>query len=747
MKSLMESEERLRIVTESARVGVVMVNRDRRYVYANRTYNEILGLRPVDIVGERIADMLPDIYETQISPRLDRAFAGERVTYELRMPVPGGDHFYTVTYEPILTGEPAQLVVVVITDITGHKVAGEELRASEQRFRTMADAIPHLAWIANADGWIYWYNLRWYQYTGATPAEMEGWGWQSVHDPEKLPTVLSRWKESIATGEPFDMVVPLRGADGLYRPFLTRVIPLKDATGRVLQWIGTNTDISEQKRSEEALRASEAKFSAAFGNNPAAIALTRLEDGIIQDVNETWVDLLGYQREEIIGKSASQHTLWVDPAGREKYVRQLITAGVARGFEETFRTKSGAIITTELSGQVLEVGGERLLLSTLVDISERKRAEAAVRSSEEKFSAAFAHNPSAIALIRLDDGKYLDVNDAWVKLNGYARDEVIGATLSEISGAPNPETRDEHLRQVRERGWAHWPETIFIKKSGQTYTADSSAHVLTIGGVNVILSTTVDITDRKAREQLEAENRRIQEATRMKSDFLANMSHELRTPLNGIIGFAELLLDEKPGPINAKQREYMTDICGSGQHLLDLINDILDLSKIEAGKMELYAAPFPLERAVTEVCCVVKATAQKQGVAVQCAVAPGLDSVNLDEQRIKQVLYNLLSNGVKFSHPGGCVKVIAAPVDEGAFSIRVIDQGIGIKPEHLPYLFEEFRQIDSGPSRRYQGTGLGLALTRRIAELHGGSVAVESEFGNGSTFIVTLPITLAPQAR
>ena len=219
------------------------------------------------------------------------------------------------------------------------------------------------------------------------------------------------------------------------------------------------------------------------------------------------------------------------------------------------------------------------------------------------------------------------------------------------------------------------------------------------------------------------------------------MSHELRTPLNGIIGFAEFLADGKPGALNPKQKEYLEDILNSGRHLLQLINDVLDLAKVEAGKMELSLEAFSLRKAIEEVCAVARPIAQKKSIRVSVDVAPQLGDVTLDQQKFKQVLYNLLSNAVKFTDDGGRVDIIARPHEEDSFKLAVADTGIGIKAEDLGRLFTEFEQLESGASRRYEGTGLGLALTRRIVELQGGTIGVESELGKGSTFTVVLPVT------
>ena len=226
----------------------------------------------------------------------------------------------------------------------------------------------------------------------------------------------------------------------------------------------------------------------------------------------------------------------------------------------------------------------------------------------------------------------------------------------------------------------------------------------------------------------------------MKSEFLANMSHELRTPLNGIIGFTEFLIDEKPGPLRPKQNEYLSDVLTSARHLLQLINDVLDLAKVEAGKMELHPETFPVRKAVEEVAAVIKSIAHKGHIALGIEVGDGLDAVTLDQHKFKQVLYNLLSNAVKFTDEGGQVDIHARRLYPQWLEVQVRDTGIGIKAEGINRLFTEFEQLDSGTARRFEGTGLGLALTKKIIEFQGGRIGVQSEPGKGSVFTVVLPM-------
>ncbi|HET7006106.1 MAG TPA: ATP-binding protein, partial [Candidatus Binatia bacterium] len=239
--------------------------------------------------------------------------------------------------------------------------------------------------------------------------------------------------------------------------------------------------------------------------------------------------------------------------------------------------------------------------------------------------------------------------------------------------------------------------------------------------------------------EIEEKSQQIEAANRHKSEFLANMSHELRTPLNAIIGFSEVLQERLFGELNDKQAEYTDDILTSGRHLLSLINEILDLSKVEAGRMELETAPFDLPLAIDNARTFVRERAANHGIALEVKVDERVGDYVGDERKIKQILLNLLSNAVKFTPEGGRITINARPIN-GAIEISVTDTGIGIAEEDQPKVFEEFRQVGGDYAHKVEGTGLGLTLAKKFVELHGGRIWVESELGKGSTFVFTLPI-------
>lgn len=240
-------------------------------------------------------------------------------------------------------------------------------------------------------------------------------------------------------------------------------------------------------------------------------------------------------------------------------------------------------------------------------------------------------------------------------------------------------------------------------------------------------------------DDLDKEKQRALKANRMKSEFLANMSHELRTPLNAIIGFTELMHNGKVGDVSDMHKEFLGDILTSSRHLLQLINDVLDLAKVESGKMEFSVESIHLPKLIATVVATLREVAAKKAITIQSEIESSLEHIFGDSGKLKQVLYNYLSNAIKFSSYQGSIGIRASSIDDNTFKLEVSDSGIGIEIAKQNLLFQEFQQLDSSSSKKYQGTGLGLALTKKITEAQGGSVGVSSALGSGSTFFVILP--------
>ena len=466
-----------------------------------------------------------------------------------------------------------------------------------------------------------------------------------------------------------------------------------------------------------------------------------------RDVSVKRADNGGFSADEILGRHVIGTIVpTTESGGRD--LRRLIEdiCSAPESYEQSVNEnmlRNGDRVWIAWTNRIIRDAEGRLVefLSIGTDITARRRAEEAQRASEARYRTLFEYAPDGI-LIADPESRYLDANPSICRMLGYARHELIGKLPVDILPPAELRRVAGTLSEIRDEG-AHNQEWTFLRKDGSTFPADVIAAGTPDGNLIAVVR---DVTERKAADAEREKRHRAEAADRIKSAFLATMSHELRTPLNSIIGFTGIMLQGLAGPVNPEQHKQLDMVRRSARHLLALVNDVLDISKIEAGQLDVAREPFDLGRSVAKVVASVAPQAEAKGLALVSEVAADLGTILGDERRVEQILLNLLGNAIKFTERGQ-VSVIAeladAPHPEAGgpvVRIRVADTGPGIRTEDLASLFQPFRQLDVGMARRHDGTGLGLAICRRLASLMGGDVVAESEWGVGSVFTVTLPL-------
>ena len=508
-------------------------------------------------------------------------------------------------------------------------------------------------------------------------------------------------------------------------------------------WEAHNNLENEITRRVAELKNSEARFRA-LSESAADAIISADKEGLIIHWNRGAENLFGYEPTEIIGEPLTVLIPDHYKEGHETGFKQAMGGG-QRNLEgstveiEALR-KDGTERPVELTISTWHVGDEPFATSIVRDISDRR----AVMVELHKLSQTVEQSPHMMFLT--DTGGIIEyANTTFYNVTGYAREEILGQTPRIIQSGHTPRAVYADLWQTIGKGEV-WQGVIEDRcKNGETFWADVTiAPIRSQEGVVTHYSASHEnITLRKdAERQMVEAKKQAEIASRAKSDLMANMSHELRTPLNAIIGFSSTMREEVFGPVgHEKYREYLDDIQYSGQHLLELINDILDVSAIEAGALNLYENQIDVSNLLISSVRLIQPRADAGDVRVAIVKGEGTPHLFVDERRIKQVMLNLLSNAVKFTPEGGEVSIRSHLNDDGSFSIVVKDSGIGMDEAERAMALTTFGQVDSGLDRKHEGTGLGLPLTKGLMELHGGTLSVSSEKGQGTEVTATFPKT------
>jgi PAS domain S-box-containing protein len=508
--------------------------------------------------------------------------------------------------------------------------------------------------------------------------------------------------------------------------------------------------IRELEREVARLRAAEStagQLGAILDHSPQAILIHRGASPIY--ANQALVRLVGLSsREEAL---ALPNAIAIAHPDDQAFIAEQVAARIAGDdflphFEARIRNKQGETIWVDCHASQVILADAPASLVTMSDITIRKRIETAQRRSEKLLSTVFQASPDPISLTTMAEGRYIDVNDSFLRALGWRRSDVIGRTASEIGFWKDATFRTRMVEALKRDGSVRGVSSQVRSPSGEVRDFLYSIEVIHFEEEDLLLGIGRDVTDlKRGTDELRRHMEAAESASRAKSEFLANMSHELRTPLNAILGFSEMIGGEMFGPVgDPRYREYARDIFGSGRLLLGIIDDLLDLSRLEHGKLDIRSESVEAAKIVEACMRLVDGKARE----AQVRLVPELPKIPVhlkaDPLRLKQVLINLLTNAVKFTPQGGRVTIGVSAQQNGDVLFDVADTGIGMTPREIEIALQPFGQVANAMTRHHQGTGLGLPLAKGLVELHGGRLTIESTPRVGTRVSVTLP---APHGR
>lgn len=765
--ALRQTEERFRALFEQAADYILILEPTADgipvIVDLNEAAAHIHGYSREELLGRPITIL--DSVETRkkVPERARQLLAGESQSFEaVHTRKDGSTITVEVTAQPIVIAGK-QYIYAIERDISARKQTETVLRNYERIIATSREHMSlvdrHYIYRAVNDAYLLAHNHRREEIVGRSVAEMLGQETFARLVKDNLDRCLAGeevryqgWFQFVGLGRLFMDVAyyPLIEADGSVSGVVVNsrnLTPQHEAeealrqakeglevqvAARTAELLAVNArleqEVGERRRSEEWLRT-------IFQTSPDAVAISRLADGLQVEVNEGFTEMTGYSRAEAIGHTSLELRLWHNPEERQKMTIPLTQQGFVKNLEFELQHRNGTITTVLLSARCIDFEGERHLLSVVRDIGDWKAARARLHL----LSSAMEQSGEGIGIADLN-GTILFMNQAFAAMHGYAVSELVGRQIAMLHTAEQMPCVELALRRTRQSG-EFSGEVMHARRDGSTFPGLMHVSLLRddSGAPLAIIGTLRDFTDQKMLEDELRQARKAAEAASLaKSAFLANMSHEVRTPLNAIIGFADLLKDGMVGPVTSDQQEYLGEILQGGRRLLGLISDILDLSRLEVAGPEIARETVDLRLLLGEGLESYREKARQRNISLQLELDPSIGTIASDERILRKVVARLVENALKFTPPGGSAG-ITADQGKGELRVTVWDTGIGISAEQMTRLFLPFQQGDSSITKGYQGLGLGLVLCKRLLELLGGRIQVESTVQAGSRFTFYIP--------
>ncbi|MCC4771906.1 PAS domain S-box protein [Methanosarcina sp. DH2] len=735
--SLKESEKGLAEAQKIAHLGNWNWNIVTNELYWSDEIYRIFGLSPQEF-GATYDAFLSYVHSKDrdyVNNAVNGAFDGKPYSIDHRIILASGEE--RVVHEQgevIFDGNIPVRMMGIVQDITGRKKTEKALEFANTYNRSLIEASLDPLVTIGPDGKITDVNKATELVTGYNRSELIGTDFSDYFtEPEKAR---EGYKHVFQEGSILDYALEIQHRSRKTIPVLYNASVYRGENGEVIGIFAAARDVTELKKAEKELQLAS-KYNRSLIEASLDPLVTIGPDGKITDVNKATESVTGYSRKELIGTDFSDYFTESEKA-KEGY-KQVFREGLVRDYALEIQHRDGHTIPVLYNASVYrDEDGEVIgIFAAARDITALKKAEEKIQTL-----ANVVESSNDAIITESLDGIITSWNKGAEQVYGYLAEEVRGKNMSILE----PDNLKGEIKQLSDRikqgKKVKHHETLRLKKDGTILNISVTlSPVFDVSGKLVAISNIAgDITEKKITENLLHEKQMVEVANRTKNDFLANMSHELRTPLNSIIGFSDMLYEQAYGELNKIQLRAVGNISNSGKHLLNLINGILDLSKIEANKMELNYREFELATKLDLIRNVLYPIADKKNIEIKIDMDSKLTRIRADEDKFTRIMYNLVDNAIKFSYENSLVKIGARKKGD-LVEITVKDTGIGIKAEDQHKLFKPFSQVNSFSSKKFQGTGLGLSLVKQIVNLHGGYVWFRSDQGKGSTFAFAIPIT------
>ena len=732
LRQMHESRERFRRAVENIPDVVVIYDRDLKIQYANDAMTQISQRPAGDFIGFTDSEIWDKDVIKDYSPVLTEVLrTGETRKFKLLVPIPyTGERHLNITCIP-LTDESGDVreIMTIANDYTNSKLAEDKLIERERLFRTLADNSPVGIFRTRPDGYTSYVNPKWMELSGLSFDQALGDGWLKAVLPEDIEQLQKGWDIATKQFTGSTAEYRFRRSDGTIVWVTGEAVPELDSDGQLLGYIGTLVDITERKIAEKALRQSEENFRRSMDESPLGMRIVT-SGGQTLYVNQALLSMYEFiSLEEFLStpiekrytsESQKQHQIRKEKRKNGEYVDPEYEIGIICPNQQTRHIR--------VFRKMINWDGSPRIQLIYQDFTERKRAEDQLlllsRSTEQSPVSIVITNPLGIV-------QY--VNPKFTETTGYSAEEAIGKTPGILKSGEHPKEFYDNLWRTIRAGQEWKGEFHNRRKNGELYweSAVISAIVDKEGNITHFVEAKEDITEKKKIiADLNISKEKAEESDRLKSAFLANMSHEIRTPLNAILGFSDMLAEGSELSQEVRE-EYSSIINRNADDLLHIIDDILDISKLETGQVKIFKKSFELQQTLKELFTQYQkkiSQTEKNNIALKLKIPDFTISINTDKVRLNQILSNLLNNSIKFTNHGkiefGVMEIIGQRI-----VFFVSDTGIGIEKEIQSTIFERFRQANDSTTRLYGGAGLGLAIVKNLIELMEGEISLESEPG------------------